>query len=135
MLTTIREPLEKSFADYEEMQSRHILSYTTDLKPDIGRQTFERDRVFENLKNELTNVLHRINKNNTDENRAAVAFSCKERIQSILDQDKILMERLIQYRESLIRHLGRMEHGKRALKGYTKHVHGDGSYRVMDKAG
>ncbi len=134
-MSTMREPLEKSFADYEEMQARHLLSYAGELKPDIGRDTFERDRVFENLKNELTNMMHGINKKNTDENRGDISRSCRERIESILDQEKILMERLVQYREGLIRHLGKMGHGKRALKGYKNHVGANDSSRFMDKAG
>lgn len=123
------------FTDYEEMQTRHIRSYAEDLNPDIEKQNFERDKIFENLKNDLTNVLHMINNKNTDNNRTEVAHACQERIQSLLDQDRLLMDRLIHYREGLIRHLKKMGHGKRALKGYMTHCDMSESARSMDKSG
>lgn len=135
MITLTTKELEQSFADYEEMQSRHIRSYTEELKPDIGKQNFERDKIFENLKNDLTNMLQVINNKHTDDNRTEVALACRERIKSLLDQDRILLDRLTHYRDGLIRHLGKLDQGKRALKGYMTHCSMNETTRFMDKSG
>ena len=134
MTDTIKN-LKKSFDEYEDMQARHIRSFTSEGKPNIGQHHFERDQRFNNLRNDLTKVMHQINNNTTDDDRLNVAEGVRDRIQSVLDQDKILINRLSQYRKELIRHMGRMGHGKRALKGYQAHCGYGHTHRFMDKSG
>lgn len=134
-MTDTTKNLKKSFDEYEDMQARHIRSFTSEVKPNIGQHHFERDQRFNNLKNDLTKVMYQINNDTTENDRLTVAEDVRDRIQSVLDQDKILISRLNQYRNELIRHMGRMGHSKRALKGYQANCGYDNTPRFMNKSG
>ena len=127
--------LDSSFENYEKMQNRHIKSFSNELRPDLEKQNFERTNNFENLKNDLTNMLYVINNHDQDDETLEITQDCRDRIESILTHDEILIKRLNDYRNELAKHLRKMGHGKKAMKSYLQNSKKNESPRFMDKSG
>jgi hypothetical protein len=110
------DTLEDALNHYIALQEAQLEAFRNDEHPDIARHHFERNRAFENLKNELTNLLHALNNKRTEDTSREEA--CRDKLSQIMERDRILTEEVAAYRERLQAQLSRFQHGKRAIQGY-----------------
>ncbi len=108
------ESLKKAIEDYETMQEEHLHEYDENPDPDYIKRNFERSKAFEELKNQVSANFNDL-KDGKDSEKKKMFM---EIMTKLVEQNKVLLKRAVQYRivmEQKIKHLG---HGKRALKGY-----------------
>lgn len=107
-----------SFEQYDAMQEAHLKSLETEGHPDLNKYNFERSRAFEDLKNQLSLVLKRIQKEEGD--ALQIALACQGRLASIIERDDLLARRIGKYRDNLGQILKQLDLGKKALQGYGR---------------
>ncbi len=116
--------ISKAFEAFEKMQSEHFLIVGQSLKaieqnhgqvPDLMDITHERERAFLVLQGLLDNIT---TVDIDDDFYLQTLKSFSERLAGILSKEDELRLLVEKNRTEIIKHLGKMNHGKIALKGY-----------------
>lgn len=106
---------------FEELQKIHevmikdavegIRDKTNDL-PDLDIMTDDREKAFRDLQNAFDNMA-------VVEGDIEDLEGLRQRLSSVLEREDIIKSRVEEYRACLKDSLDRMNHGKKALKGYS----------------
>ena len=126
------EGLSASFEQYKATQEAILKSFETESHLDLEKYNFERSKAFEYLKNQLTIMLKRVRGNKNDAHRFSQV--CQERLASIMEKDKVLVNEISKYREQLAQNLKLLGKGKTALAGYGR-LSSTTSPKYMSKSG
>ena len=100
------EKIETIFDRFKTLQESHIQSLEKD-EPDTKRLLFERERAFENLRNDLSAIPG-----------VSLSESCKRQVSEILKKDQMLAEKIKIRQHELSKSINNGQKGKKALKGY-----------------
>lgn len=87
-----------------------IIDKTNDL-PDLDRMTDEREKAFKDLQTAFENMA-------VVEGDLEDLEGLRQRLSLVLEREDIIKSRVEEYRACLKDSLDRMNHGKKALKGY-----------------
>ncbi len=116
---TLPQSLITAFADFENIQKKHLDAFKAGNQLDLQKYIFERSHAFEDLKNRLTEV-YKIQKQASARAAAAITAACRERLAYILAMDKLLAGEMNNYRRGLASRLKQMGQGRQAFRGYGK---------------
>ena len=112
-----KQRLELCFTEYEELQNVHLFVMKNEPMPDLVRMTEERDKAFDELKQNLnTFVQNAGSRVGTDS--LPVLAEYEGRLTAIMDVSEELSKAILKYRETLQANLSKMQQGKAALRGY-----------------
>jgi len=111
MNTKVQE-IETAFQTYKTLQERHIKDIgKKDM--DLDMLLFERNRAFEDLRIYLS-AIPGIFKTNT----FPMADICRRNLAEILENDRIMADKIKTYKDKLSKAINDSKNGKKALKGY-----------------
>lgn len=100
--------LEQYFMEFKQIQDMQIKAFDLNTEPESNLDTiiFERNRAFANLRNAISLV------------PASVLSQFKQDVDTILDNDMILMRKLEDVKKNLLKRISHNSKGKQLLKGY-----------------
>jgi len=118
----MKKELGKYFTELQKIQDLHMEVITADpFVPDTDQMIFERNRAFENLRNEISAT------------PLEVVQSFQDEAVKIMEKDDQFREKLEERRLELMKTLRRNARGKEMLRGYRGSTHQ--SLRVMNTTG
>jgi septation ring formation regulator EzrA len=112
-----RQRLELCFTEYEELQNLHLFVMKNEPMPDLVRMTEDRDKAFDELKQNLNTFVQNAGSNGGI-NSLPVLAEYEVRLTSIMDVSEELSKAILEYRKDLKTNLSKMQQGKAALRGY-----------------
>ncbi|MCK5312102.1 MAG: hypothetical protein KAJ62_08330 [Desulfobacteraceae bacterium] len=112
-----KQKLELCFTEYEELQILHLNVMKNEPMPDIARMTEDRDRAFEELKQNINYFVENAGSHGGINSLPALA-EYETRLTSIMDVSEELSKAILKYRENLKTDLAKLQQGKAAMRGY-----------------
>jgi molybdopterin-guanine dinucleotide biosynthesis protein A len=113
------QELEKILDDFRVMQEAHKKALETPGTCDFETMTFERSRVFSDLKEQLSLVLRTI-RGRPGGTAFVIAPSCRSRLADILEAEQRLMDQVSEQRSHLAVQMEKLAGLRRGLKGYAR---------------
>ena len=108
--------IKETFDKLERIQFVHIDSFDRELMPDLERQTLERKKELDLLKETVDQWTSRDTDMNDDTEAAAYYFI--ERIQTLLKQNETLEKKVRMYKDHLQQSLKNLSRGKQVIGAY-----------------
>ncbi|PIE70187.1 MAG: hypothetical protein CSA22_08965 [Deltaproteobacteria bacterium] len=115
------EALTTCLDQYTAMQHTHLTELQNNVMPDVGRMNFERSGQFKAMKTVLNALLKQIHEERTE---IEIPFleAVVRRLAEIKEQDNRITEIMTEHRDSIARHMKKLQRGRTAMHGYGQSI-------------
>ncbi len=103
---------------FEEIQARQVEDFDKMLMPDLEAQTQERDRGFEQFKQEVSGFIALVEQENTPARTESMILNLRDRIRTLLTQNEALTIKVKLHKDRLRQSMKGLAKGKQAIGGY-----------------
>lgn len=112
----IFQDIKETFDKLEKIQFGHIDSFDRELMPDLERQTLERKKELDQLKENVDQWTS--GDNGMDDDTEATAYYFIERLQTLLNQNETLEKKVRMHKDHLQQILKNLSRGKQVIGAY-----------------